>query len=54
MTAQLTATLSNPETFKARWVEGLVAAYSRTVRRAPDAFGVISRAAPRLGKVAVR
>jgi dihydroxyacetone kinase len=46
-------TLSDPETFKARWVDGLVAAYSRTVRRAPDAFGVISRAAPRPGKVAV-
>ena len=30
-----------------------VAAYSRTVRRAPDAFGVLSRAAPREGKVAV-
>jgi dihydroxyacetone kinase len=45
--------LSNPETFKSGWVDGLVAAYSRTVRRAPDAFGVVSRAAPRDGKVAV-
>ncbi len=31
----------------------MCAAYSRTVRRAPDAFGVLSNAAPRLGKVAV-
>ena len=46
-------TLTDPATFKARWVDGLVAAYSRTVRRAPDAFGVLSRAAPRDGKVAV-
>jgi dihydroxyacetone kinase len=53
MTMPGTTTLSDPETFKARWVDGLVAAYSRTVRRAPDAFGVISRAAPRPGKVAV-
>ncbi|WP_433784999.1 dihydroxyacetone kinase family protein [Actinomycetospora sp. CA-101289] len=47
------ATLTDAATFKARWVDGLVAAYSRTVRRAPDAFGVISRSAPRRGKVAV-
>lgn len=49
----MTSGLSSAETFKSRWVDGLVAAYSRTVRRAPDAFGVVSRAAPREGKVAV-
>ena len=47
------ATLSDPTTFKQRWIDGLVAAYSRTVRRVPDAFGVLSRHAPRPGKVAV-
>jgi len=46
-------TLSDPSTFKARWIDGLVAAYSRTVRKAPDAFGVLARDAPRRGKVAV-
>lgn len=46
-------TLSDPMTFKARWVDGLCAAYSRTVRKAPDAYGVLSNAAPRQGKVAV-
>ena len=45
--------ISHPETFKTRWVDGLVAAYSRTVRRAPDAFGVIARNAPAPGRVAV-
>ena len=46
-------TLTDPATFKARWVDGLVAAYGRTVRRAPDAHGVIARHAPTAGKVAV-
>ncbi|MCD2198158.1 dihydroxyacetone kinase family protein [Actinomycetospora endophytica] len=46
-------TLSDPTTFKQRWVDGLCAAYSRTVRKAPDAFGVLSNASPRPGKVAV-
>ena len=54
MTATAPArTLSDPVTFKSRWVDGLCAAYARTVRRAPDAHGVISRSAPRTGKVAV-
>ena len=54
MTATAPArTLCDPVTFKSRWVDGLCAAYARTVRRAPDAHGVISRAAPRTGKVAV-
>ena len=34
------------ETFREDWLEGLVDAYSRTVRRAPDAFGVICRPPP--------
>ncbi|MDD7936906.1 dihydroxyacetone kinase family protein [Actinomycetospora lutea] len=46
-------TLCDPATFKTRWVDGLVAAYGRTVRRAPDAHGVIARHAPTAGKVAV-
>ncbi len=49
----MSRTLTTAETFKSRWVDGLVAAYSRTVRRAPDAFGVIARHAPSPGKVAV-
>ncbi|MDQ4118552.1 MAG: dihydroxyacetone kinase subunit DhaK, partial [Actinomycetota bacterium] len=47
------ATLTSAGTFKTRWMDGLVAAYSRTVRRAPGAFGVVSRHSPRRGKVAV-
>ncbi|MEJ2871260.1 dihydroxyacetone kinase family protein [Actinomycetospora sp. OC33-EN08] len=46
-------TLSEPTTFKQRWMAGLCAAYARTVRPAPGAFGVLSNAAPRRGKVAV-
>lgn len=46
-------TLTDPATFKSRWVDGLVAAYGRTVRRAPDAHGVVARHAPTTGKVAV-
>ncbi|MDL5158312.1 dihydroxyacetone kinase family protein [Actinomycetospora termitidis] len=46
-------TLSEPTTFKQRWMAGLCAAYSRTVRPAPGAFGVLSNVAPRRGKVAV-
>jgi dihydroxyacetone kinase len=53
MTTATPTTLSDPTTFKQRWVDGLCAAYGRTVRRAPDAFGVLSNAAPRPGKVAV-
>lgn len=49
----MTVTLTTAETFKSRWVDGLVAAYGRTVRRAPDAYGVISQGSPRRGKVAV-
>ncbi|MGW5941827.1 dihydroxyacetone kinase family protein [Streptomyces celluloflavus] len=41
------------ETFREDWLEGLADAYARTVRRVPDACGVISRHAPRPGKVAV-
>lgn len=46
-------TFTDPATFKTRWVDGLVAAYGRTVRRAPDAHGVLARHAPTAGKVAV-
>ncbi len=53
MTTATLTTLSDPATFKERWVDGMCAAYARTVRRAPDAFGVLSNAAPRPGKVAV-
>lgn len=45
--------LGTAETFKTDWVDGLVAAYGRTVRRVPDAFGVVGRHVPRPGKVAV-
>ena len=38
MTTLAPTTLSDPTTFKQRWVDGLCAAYSRTVRKAPDAF----------------
>ncbi|GAA3179281.1 MULTISPECIES: dihydroxyacetone kinase family protein [Streptomyces] len=41
------------ETFREDWLEGLADAYARTVRRVPDAFGVVGRHAPRPGKVAV-
>ncbi|MEU3709513.1 dihydroxyacetone kinase family protein [Streptomyces catenulae] len=41
------------ETFREDWLEGLADAYARTVRRVPDAFGVVGRHAPRSGKVAV-
>ncbi len=45
--------LGTAETFKADWMDGLVSAYGRTLRRVPGAFGVVGRQAPRAGKVAV-
>ncbi|QWF81484.1 dihydroxyacetone kinase family protein [Amycolatopsis sp. CA-230715] len=46
-------TLGTAETFKRDWVDGFVTAYGRTVRKVPDAYGVVAREAPRAGKVAV-
>ncbi|MFK4107474.1 dihydroxyacetone kinase family protein [Streptomyces sp. NPDC002176] len=43
----------DPDTFREDWIEGLTGAYARTVRRVPDAYGVIDRHAPRAGSVAV-
>ncbi|OKI06699.1 dihydroxyacetone kinase [Streptomyces sp. CB02923] len=43
----------DPGTFREDWLEGLADAYARTVRRVPDADGVVGRHAPRAGKVAV-
>ncbi|MFD7669025.1 dihydroxyacetone kinase family protein [Streptomyces sp. NPDC059788] len=43
----------DPGTFREDWLEGLADAYARTVRRVPDAYGVVGRHAPRPGKVAV-
>ncbi|WP_275462797.1 dihydroxyacetone kinase family protein [Streptomyces noursei] len=43
----------HPETFREDWLEGLADAYARTVRRVPDAYGVVGRHAPRPGKVAL-
>ncbi|MEU7637169.1 dihydroxyacetone kinase family protein [Streptomyces sp. NPDC039016] len=42
-----------PETFREDWLEGLAAAYARTVRRVPGAYGVVGRHVPRPGKVAL-
>ncbi|WP_020669790.1 dihydroxyacetone kinase family protein [Amycolatopsis nigrescens] len=46
-------TLGRPETFKRDWVDGFVTAYGRTVRKVPDAYGVLGRQVPSDGKVAV-
>ncbi|MBB4687834.1 dihydroxyacetone kinase family protein [Amycolatopsis jiangsuensis] len=47
-------TLGSPETFKQQWLDGFVTAYGRTVRKVPDAYGVVRRAEPENpGKVAV-
>ncbi|WP_158882351.1 dihydroxyacetone kinase family protein [Amycolatopsis anabasis] len=46
-------TLGKPETFKRDWVDGFVTAYGRTVRKVPDAYGVVRREPTRDGKVAV-
>lgn len=45
--------LGTAETFKADWMDGLVSAYGRTLRRVPGAYGVVGRHVPRPGKVAV-
>ncbi|WP_216213907.1 dihydroxyacetone kinase family protein [Amycolatopsis aidingensis] len=45
--------LGSAETFKRDWLDGFVTAYGRTVRKVPDAYGVIGRQVPRRGKVAV-
>ncbi|WP_116044225.1 dihydroxyacetone kinase family protein [Amycolatopsis palatopharyngis] len=45
--------LGTAQTFKRDWLDGFVTAYGRTVRKVPDAYGVIGRQVPRQGKVAV-
>lgn len=47
-------TLGTADTFKRQWLDGFVTAYGRTVRKVPDAYGVIRReGGTRPGKVAV-
>jgi dihydroxyacetone kinase len=46
-------TLGKPETFKRDWLDGFATAYGRTVRKVPDAYGVVRRQPAREGKVAV-
>ncbi|GAA3556427.1 L-erythrulose 1-kinase [Amycolatopsis ultiminotia] len=47
-------TLGSPDTFKQQWLDGFVTAYGRTVRKVPDAYGVVRRAEPENpGKVSV-
>jgi dihydroxyacetone kinase len=46
-------TLGTAETFKRQWLDGFVTAYGRTVRKVPDAYGVVRRTGGRDGKVAV-
>lgn len=45
--------LGTATTFKRDWLDGFVTAYGRTVRKVPDAYGVLGRQVPRQGKVAV-
>ncbi|MGW0736062.1 dihydroxyacetone kinase family protein [Streptomyces sp. NPDC002851] len=40
-------------TWREAWLDGLVLACGGTVRRVPDAYGIVARQAPRPGKVAV-
>ncbi|SFB08147.1 homodimeric dihydroxyacetone kinase [Amycolatopsis marina] len=40
-------------TFKRDWIDGFVTAYGRSVRKVPDAYGVLGSQVPRQGKVAV-
>jgi dihydroxyacetone kinase len=47
-------TLGTADTFKRQWLDGFVTAYGRTIRKVPDAYGVIRReGGTRPGKVAV-
>ncbi|WP_328604885.1 dihydroxyacetone kinase family protein [Amycolatopsis sp. NBC_00345] len=47
-------TLGTADTFKRQWLDGFVTAYGRTVRKVPDAYGVVRReGGTRPGKVAV-
>jgi dihydroxyacetone kinase len=46
-------TLGTSTTFKRDWVDGFVTAYGRSVRKVPDAYGVVRRDPPKDGKVAV-
>ncbi|CAM3788082.1 D-erythrulose 4-kinase [Nocardiopsis rhodophaea] len=45
--------LPTATTFKRDWLDGFATAYGRTVRKVPDAYGVVARRPPRPGKVAV-
>ena len=38
--------LGTAQTFKRDWLDGFVTAYGRTVRKVPDAYGVIGRQVP--------
>lgn len=49
----MTYVFNSERTFKDEYLEGLVLAYSRYLRRIPDASGVMSVTAPREGKVSV-
>ncbi len=49
----MTHVFNNPSAFKDEMVEGFCAAYSRYVRKVPNASGVMAAGAPYTGKVAV-
>lgn len=49
----MTRIFNDPKAFKDEMVEGFVAAYSRYVRKVPDASGVMAVGAPVQGKVSV-
>ncbi|EHR63083.1 dihydroxyacetone kinase family protein [Saccharomonospora cyanea] len=53
MTQRKSRTLGRAETFKRDWLDGFAGAYGRTVRKVPDAYGVVASHAPERGKVAV-
>ncbi|EIF00438.1 dihydroxyacetone kinase family protein [Saccharomonospora glauca] len=53
MTQRKSRTLGRAETFKRDWLDGFAGAYGRTIRKVPDAYGVVARHAPERGKVAV-
>lgn len=49
----MTHIFNDPKDFKNEMIEGFVTAYSRYVKRVPDASGVMAVGAPRQGKVGV-
>ncbi|WP_433408201.1 dihydroxyacetone kinase family protein [Saccharomonospora azurea] len=53
MTHGKARTLGRAEVFKRDWLDGFAGAYGRTVRKVPDAYGVVAAHAPERGKVAV-